>query len=55
MAYNKSPGIDKIPLRIIKDYLASILPTITSIVNCSIEKFTFPLEWKIAQEIPFLK
>lgn len=44
MAYNKSPGIDKIPLRIIKDYLAPILPTITSIGNCSI--YTFPLDRK---------
>ena len=44
MASNKSPEIDEIPLRIIKDYLTPILPTITSKVNCSIETCTFPLE-----------
>ena len=52
---NKSPGIDKIPIRVIKDWLAPILRTITSIVNCSIETCTFPSEWKIAEVIPIPK
>ena len=33
MATNKSPGIDKIPIRVIKDCLPAILPSITSIIN----------------------
>ena len=46
MPSNKYPGIDKIPIRVIKDCLTPILPAITSIVNASF--VTFPSDWKTA-------
>ena len=36
MATNKAPGIDKIPVRVIKDCLPAILPSLTSIMNASL-------------------
>ena len=36
MSSSKAPGIDKIPIRVIKDCLTQILPTITSIVIISL-------------------
>ena len=42
MAPNKSPGIDKIPLRVIKDCLSAILPSITSIINATFLSAQFP-------------
>ena len=35
MATNKAPGIDKIPIRVIKDCLPVILPSVTSIINAT--------------------
>ena len=35
MAPKKSPGIDKMPLRVIKDCLPGILPSVTSIINAT--------------------
>ena len=55
MATNKSPGIDKIPLRVIKDCLPSILPSITSIINATFLSAQFPNVWKIAEVTPILK
>ena len=55
MSSSKAPGIDKIPVRVIKDCLTSILPTITSIVNCSLVTSTFPTAWKISEVIPIPK
>ena len=42
MASNKAPGIDKIPIRVIKDSLGSILPVLTSVINTSIASNMFP-------------
>ena len=55
MPSNKAPGIDKIPVRVIKDCLTPILPAITSIVNASFATFTFPSEWKTAEVTPIPK
>ena len=44
MAPNKSPGIDKIPLRVIKDCLPGILPSVTSIINATFRSAQFYLE-----------
>ena len=52
---NKVPGIDKIPIRVIKDCLTPILPAITSIVNASFATCTFPSEWKTAEVTPIPK
>ncbi|CAB4040195.1 Hypothetical predicted protein, partial [Paramuricea clavata] len=49
MSSNKAPGIDQIPIRVIKDCLTSILPTLTSIVNSLLATSTFPTVWKIAE------
>ena len=51
----KSPGIDKIPIRVIKDSLPAILPSITSIINTSQLTSSFPNVWKIAQVTPILQ
>ena len=49
MPTNKAPGINKIPMRVIKDSLPVILPTITSIINASFVTGKFPLLWKMAE------
>ena len=55
MSTNKAPGIDKVPIRVIKDSLPAILPSITSIINASFKLSTFPSCWKIAEVTPILK
>ena len=55
MAPNKSPGIDKIPLRVIKDCLPGILPSVTLIINATFRSAQFPNVWKIAEVTPILK
>jgi hypothetical protein len=52
MPTNKSPGIDKIPMRVIQDSLPAILPTITSIFNASLTSGVFPSGWKMAEITP---
>ena len=46
MPSNKAPGIDKVPIRVIKDSLPIILPFVTSIINASLSSSTFPGIWK---------
>ena len=55
MSANKASGIDKVPIRVIKDSLPAILPWITSIINASFKLATFPSRWKIAEVTPILK
>ena len=55
MATNKAPGIDKIPIRVIKDCLSAILPSVTSIINATFLFAQFPHVWKIAEVTPILK
>ena len=55
MASNKAPGIDKVPIRVIKDCLPAILPSITSIINATFESAIFPNMWKIAVVTPIPK
>ena len=55
MPTNKSPGIDKISMRVIKDSLPAILPTITSIFNASLTSGVFPSVWKMAEITPIPK
>jgi hypothetical protein len=55
MPDNKAPGIDKVPIRVIKDCLPVIAPWITSIINKSLVNNIFPSAWKIAEVIPILK
>jgi hypothetical protein len=55
MPSNKSPGPDKINMRVIKDCLHVILEPLTSIINRSLTTSEFPDAWKIAELIPLLK
>ena len=55
MPTNKSPGIDKILMRVIKDSLPAILPTITSIFNATLTSGVFPSAWKMAEITPIPK
>ncbi|CAB4026746.1 Hypothetical predicted protein [Paramuricea clavata] len=55
MPSNKSPGLDKINMRVIKDSLPVILGPLTDIINCSLNTSTYPKAWKKAEVIPLLK
>ena len=55
MATNKALGIDNIPIRVIKDCLPAILPSITSIINNTFLSAQLPNVWKIAEVTPILK
>ena len=55
MASGKAPGIDKIPIRVIKDCLPAILPSLTSSINATFEFDTFVLAWKTAEVTPIPK
>jgi hypothetical protein len=55
MPTNKSPGIDQISMRVIKNSLPAILPTITSIINTSLVSGIFPRDWKMAVMTPIPK
>jgi hypothetical protein len=52
---NKAPGFDKVSMAVINDALPYIIPTLTQIVNCSLETGVFPTAWKKAEVIPLLK
>lgn len=55
MPANKSPGIDNIPVRVIKDSLSATLLVITSLINASLTRGIFPQSWKLAVVSPILK
>jgi hypothetical protein len=55
MPLNKSPGIDYIPIRVLKDCLSIILPSLTNIINSSLMSAIFPKNWKTSMLIPLLK
>lgn len=55
MASNKAPGLNKIPIHVVKDCLPAILPSVTSIVNATFNSQKFPTAWKTAEVVPILK
>ena len=56
MAVNvQSPGIDKIPTRVIKNRLPAILTSLIAIINASFDTANFPNAWKTAEVTPILK
>ena len=55
LASNKAPGIDRIPIRVIKVSLGSILPVLTSVINTSIATNMSPTQWKLAEMTPIAK
>ncbi len=52
---NKAPGLDKVPMSVIKDALPCILPALTDIINCSLLTSEYPTLWKTAEVVPLLK
>lgn len=52
---NKAPGINKVPPRVLKENLPTIVPCITSIINASFESGVFSASWKTAEVFPILK
>ena len=52
---SKSPGQDKIPIRILKDAVTIISGTLTTIFNRSLDTGIFPDLWKLARVSPILK
>ena len=55
MLTNKAPGWDRITMRVIKDCLPHILPTITMLINFYFTSLTFPEAWKRAEVVPHPK
>ena len=55
MASNKSPGHDKVSMKVIKIGLPHILQVVTDMVNESLSEGIFPKTWKTAEVIPHLK
>ena len=55
MPSNKTHGIDKIPICVIKDCLNSVVRKITCIVNASFLTCVFPSKWKTAEVTPIPK
>ena len=52
---NKSPGPDKINMRIIRDSLPYILTPVTNIINSSLLSSTYPDSWKLEEVVPIPK
>ena len=55
MPPNNAPGIDKTPIRVIKDCLNPIVHAFRSIVNASFLTRVFPSKWKTAEITPIPK
>ena len=55
MPANKSPGIDKILVRAIKDSLLATPLVITYLINASFSRGIFPLSWKLDEVSSILK
>ena len=52
---NKAIGLDKISARLLKDSGHTIVPSLTSLFNLSLQTRTFPSVWKNARVIPLYK
>ena len=52
MPSNKSPGIDKVNIKVIKDCLSIVSEPLTDIINLSLSSNIFPTIWKIAEVVP---
>jgi hypothetical protein len=52
---NKSPGIDKIPAKVVKDCKIHIVDQIANLINCPLHTCTFPSAWKLAEVIPLMR
>lgn len=54
-ALHKAPGVDNIPMRVIKLSIDEILDPLTEIINLSLESGCFPDALKIAKVLPIFK
>ena len=52
---SKSPGSDKVPVKIIKDAIDAISLPLALIFNSSLQNGTFPKMWKVARVVPIFK
>ena len=55
MKYNKSPGVDGISPKILKQTVEQISTPLAFVFNMSLQEGIVPLEWKEANIIPLLK
>ena len=55
MKYNKSPGVDGITPKILKETVEQISVPLAHVFNMSLQEGIVPLEWKEANIIPLLK
>ena len=52
---NKTPGLDRVSARVLKDSVPATLPVITNLINTSFASNCFAQAWKSAVVIPNLK
>ena len=52
---NKTPGLDKASMSVIKDAFPCILPILTQIANCFLLTSVFPTAWNKVKVIPLGK
>lgn len=50
---SRTPGHDRVPIKVNKDALPCILPTLTEVINSSLLTSVFPSDWKKAEVIAF--
>ena len=55
MKENKSPGVDGIAPKILKETVEQICTPLAHVFNMSLQEGIVPLEWKEANIIPLLK
>ena len=55
MPTNKSPGIDKVTVKVIKDCLSIVSEPLTDVINLSLSSNIFPTTWKIAEVVPHVR
>ena len=55
MKENKSPGVDGIAPKILKETVEQICTPLAHVFNMSLQKGIVPLEWKEANIIPLFK
>ena len=52
---SKSPGADRIPVKLLKDAVSLVSKPLTLIYNASLERGIFPLIWKLVRVTPIHK
>ena len=55
MKENKSPGVDRIAPKILKETVEQMCTPLSHVFNMSLQEGIVPLEWKEANIIPLFK